>query len=106
MDRVTIGAESESAAGWTYEVRVERAGVEREHRVHLAWVDHDHFSGGTRPPSEVIRSLLEALLDARPELELPSTFDASVIRRWAPGIRESLAHLRESESDDDGPIGR
>ncbi|MCA9298914.1 MAG: hypothetical protein KDA28_07600, partial [Phycisphaerales bacterium] len=60
------------------------------HLVSLSWVDHDHWSGGVCPPSKVVETLLEVLLDDPPVGGIPRRFDASSIRRLMPAIDESV----------------
>lgn len=85
--RVEIITEEDTPGGWEYHARV---GVEgetpREVRVRLAWVDHDHWSGGRCAPSLVVERLLRLLIDRTPVSELPEQFNAASARRWAPGI--------------------
>jgi len=83
---VEIGAETETAQGWSYEVTLRRGPSVTTHTVTLRWVDHDHWSGGRTPPSRVVQTVLEYTLthDAAPPW--PSTFDAARTRRWLPRI--------------------
>lgn len=91
---VEVLTESEVSGGWTHTVRVRRAqGPDTVYTVRLAWVDHDHWCGGTHPPSRVTAAVVERLVACEPILELPERFDASTARRWLPGIDEELAQV-------------
>lgn len=88
---VEVLTEVEVAGGWTHSVRVRRGdGRETLHEVRLAWVDHDHWSGGAKPPSRVTQAVVEFLVACEPVLELPTKFDAATARRWVPGIDDEL----------------
>ncbi|MCW5775385.1 MAG: hypothetical protein KIS87_02920 [Phycisphaeraceae bacterium] len=98
MSIVQVGAETETDRGWSYEVRVAAPdGGFSHHVVTLAWVDHDYWCGGTRPPSEVIERLM-ALVVRRRAIGLPESFDAATARRWMPDLdREMMRGLAPSE---------
>ncbi len=87
MAGVVVITESETSSGWSYAARLDDGA---EVRVSLSWVDHDHWSGGAKPPSETVRALLEALGSAR--VEIPSAFDAATARRW---VSDLDARVRE-----------
>lgn len=89
MSVVQVGAETETDRGWSYEVHVRRDGAVTRHMVTLAWVDHDYWCGGTRPPSEVVERLI-SLLTRRLASGLPERFDASTARRWVPEIDSEM----------------
>jgi hypothetical protein len=88
MPAVRVRSETEVPQGWRYVVEIERAdGAVSTHRVRLAWVDHNHWTGERPiPPSRVAGALVECLLEADPGRVLPERFDAATARRWAPGI--------------------
>lgn len=92
MAKVEIETEQESGRGWEYHAKVSRggAGDTTEHTVKLAWVDHEHWSGGRVPPSKVIESLLEFLVEREEKHEIPAKFDASTVRRWFPDVDREL----------------
>lgn len=82
--------EHETAHGWSFRLTVDRhAGPTTEHEVTLSWVDHDHWSGGTTPPSRLIERLVGIL--AGHVADLPSRFDAARARRWVPQFDELLS---------------
>jgi len=85
MSVVQVGAETETDRGWSYDVRIRVAGAVTRHVVTLAWVDHDYWCGGTRPPSEVVERLLRFVVGSV-EAALPERFDAATVRRWIPDI--------------------
>jgi hypothetical protein len=89
---VRVKTETEVPQGWRYVVEIEHArGGTTTHRLRLAWVDH-HFWSGERPvpPSRVAQAVVEYLLAARPDDDLPDRFDAAMARRWAPAIDREL----------------
>lgn len=91
---IEVRTETEVQTGWEYHIRITRPGREAtDHQVRLAWVDHDHWSGGTKAPSKVIEAVVEAVLRADPGRELPARFDASTARRWVPTLDETLSRL-------------
>jgi len=91
---VTIFTESDTGRGWSYEVElVHPDGTATHHRVDLAWVDHDHWSGGRRSPSVVVQAILEWVLAQGDRRLLPARFDASTLRRWYPDLDGALVGL-------------
>lgn len=93
MPTVHVRSETEVPQGWRYVLDIEREdGTVSTHRVRLAWVDHNHWTGERPfPPSRVAQALLECVVEAEPGIELPERFDASTVRRWTPRIDELLA---------------
>ncbi|HRQ72416.1 MAG TPA: hypothetical protein PLU35_05235 [Phycisphaerales bacterium] len=98
MSVVQVGAETETDRGWSYEVRIAApGGAFTRHEVTIAWVDHDYWCGGTRPPSEVIERLM-TLVVGRLATRLPTRFDAATARRWMPDLdAEMMQALAPSE---------
>ena len=91
MAQIEIQTEEEHGRGWEYHARVSRGtGTPTEHTIRLAWVDHEHWSGGRVAPSKVVESLLEYLLQRETEHEIPASFDASTVRRWFPDVDRDL----------------
>ena len=80
LARAHVLSEEETRTGWVYRVALKRGDDAREHHVRLAWVDHDHWSGGRAQPSHVVERLMELLAEL--EIEIPERFDASTARRW------------------------
>jgi hypothetical protein len=82
--------------GWTYHVVVRHeahngsAARTTEHDVRLAWVDHDHWSGGRCPPSRVVERLFELLVERQTLRSIPARFDAATARRWFPELDHEL----------------
>jgi hypothetical protein len=88
---IEVHSEQETPHGWSYGVRIERpGGRETAHEVTLAWVDHEHWSGGTMAPSRVVEALIRYLLEREDERRIPAKFDASTVRRWYPRVDEDL----------------
>ncbi len=94
---VDIGQETETQAGWKYEVRLSRPGQgQTSHSVSLSWVDHDYWSGGRMPPSQVVEAVLRYALEhdghqaGGVAATWPTNFDAARIRRWFPRMDEEL----------------
>lgn len=81
---VEILMETEAERGWEYVVRVEREGGVTEHRVRLAWVDHEHLAGGTVPPSRLVEELVKLAVERG--VEMPGSVDASTLRRKDPAL--------------------
>lgn len=93
MAKFAVQTEHEADHGWEYQVEVVHDGGEvTEHRVSLAWVDHDHWCGGRLAPSRVVEAVL-GYLDARKLLDsLPPKFDAARARRLSPEIDQELRY--------------
>lgn len=99
VPRVDVREERETPRGWSYRVLV-RQGPQpaAEHRISLSWVDHQHYCGGTQPPSVTVEQVVNALLDAidrhalAPQFgtALPTRFDISLARRMVPGLDATL----------------
>ncbi|MFN9971392.1 MAG: hypothetical protein ACK58T_16020 [Phycisphaerae bacterium] len=103
LPRVDVREERETPRGWSYRVLV-RQGQQSptEHRVSLSWVDHQHYCGGTLPPSSTVEQVVNALVEAidRHALAstlpaefgsaLPTRFDVSLARRMVPGLVATL----------------
>ncbi len=94
QDKVAIEvvAEEDVPGGWLHTVRV--LGPEQRattHLVRLAWVDHEYWCGGAKPPSVVTEAVMAKLVAYEPIIELPERFDAATARRWLPGLDEELA---------------
>lgn len=85
--------EHETAHGWSFRLAIDRGpdAPAAEHEMALSWVDHDHWTGGTTPPSRLAERLLTILVVR--VSDLPARFDAARARRWVPEIDDLLAHL-------------
>ncbi len=91
MPRIDVRCECEKARGWAYDVEILREdGSASTHRVTLAWVDHDHWTGGSCPPSRTVEAVLRYVVEHEPERALPPTFDAARARRWLPAIDSEI----------------
>ncbi len=90
MATVRVESEQETQRGWLYRLAVLRDdGSESLHDVRLAWVDHDHWSGGRVAPSRVVEAVVRYVLE-RASRPLPPSFDAALARRWLPQIDREL----------------
>jgi hypothetical protein len=89
IPQIRVEQEEETPRGWRYRATIEREGAgATEHEVTLAWVDHEHWSGGRVAPSTVVERLLGVLVE-RGE-ELPERFDAATARRKFKGLDDEL----------------
>jgi hypothetical protein len=87
--RIEVLTEEEAVRGWRYRIAVDRAVARTEHDVTLAWVDHEHWSGGRLPPSAVVQAVVRYAA-ARKD-DLPARFDAATCRRWFPALDTELS---------------
>jgi len=90
---VTIKSEADIPRGWRYRVEIIHPDKSRtEHRVRMAWVDHNHWAADRAiPPSTIVRAVLACVLAHREgDSPLPDRFDAALARRWVPGIDQEL----------------
>ncbi len=88
---IEVQQETETVRGWSYVVRIDRAGVpDTEHLVTLSWADHEYWCGGMLPPSKLIESILRFLASRESERPIPARFDASTARRWFPDLDEHV----------------
>ncbi|MEL6330557.1 MAG: hypothetical protein AAFR38_12940 [Planctomycetota bacterium] len=92
---VMIGLETDTPRGWAFEIDVETDAGRRRHEVSMSYADHDHWSGGSRPPSAVIKDVLLLLASRVPPDKLPERFDAALARRLVDGFDRLL----RSEAD-------
>ncbi|RMH31346.1 MAG: hypothetical protein D6692_00520 [Planctomycetota bacterium] len=85
--------EHEDTTGWRFRVAITRLdGSRAEHEITLAWVDHDHWTGGSVPPSRLVERLAVLIAERKPDL--PPRFDAAKARRWMPELDDLLMRLR------------
>ncbi|HED54037.1 MAG TPA: hypothetical protein ENJ00_07530 [Phycisphaerales bacterium] len=99
MTRFELIEETDSPTGWMYRVRLEQARAEpRELWVTMSFQDYEHWSGGIRPPADVLESLLRCIAEASDTTNLPDPlpdplperFDAARVRRWIPSLDDRL----------------
>jgi hypothetical protein len=93
MPRIDVQTEIENqpAKCWDYVVRLHRdSGEESSHQIRLSWLDHELWSGGRRPPSQVVEAVVAHLVSHGIDSRLPAKFDAARARRWVPGIDQEL----------------
>ncbi len=89
--RVTLGRETETPSGWTYDATIAwPEGVEGDYRVTLSWADHDHISGGVNAPSQVVEALLAVLVRLLDAEEMPARLDLSTMRRVVGDLDERV----------------
>jgi len=90
VSQVLVQSEVDAPRGWRYGVVVTHAdGHVSTHSVTLAWVDHDHWSGGRLAPSRVVEAVVSYLLN-HGHATLPPEFDAARARRLAPEIDREI----------------
>ena len=81
--------ETQTARGWAYDLSITTPeGRTTYHHLTLSWQDHDHWTGGSTPPSQLAERLLGLLI--ADGVELPARFDASTARRWLPHLDDRL----------------
>lgn len=91
MPQVQIQSETDIPQGWRYAVEITHDdGAHATHKLRLAWVDHNHWTGERSiPPSRVAQALVESLVAAGHPL--PDRFDASTARRWVADLDQQIA---------------
>lgn len=92
---VEVLEETETPVGWSFRIAIHPVhdaplAEPTVHTVTLSWVDHDHWTGGTTPPSVLVRRLLTVLAMNPPEQGIPAKFDAARVRRWVADLEDSL----------------
>jgi len=91
LAEIDVKTELEESRGWSYLVEVRREdGSVSSHKVTLAWVDHDLWTGGSVAPSRTIEAVLKFVMTHLPEQGWPPKFDAARARRWVPQIDREL----------------
>jgi len=90
MPRVEIVSETEHGRGWRFIAEIQEPGVSRKVEITLSWADHERWSAGAKPPSEVAAQALRFAASNALLPRLGSKFDASTIRRMAPGLEDFL----------------
>ena len=95
MMKFELLEESDLPTGWTYRVRLDRPDADpRELRITMRFQDYEHWSGGIRPPADVLTSLLRCIAGAPAGANLPDPlperFDAARVRRWLPTLDADL----------------
>lgn len=91
MAEIDVKTESEEGRGWSYRVEVRHDdGSVTSHTVKLAWVDHDHWTGGRVAPSRTVEAVLKYVMTHVPGQGIPAMFDAARARRWLPQIDREL----------------
>jgi hypothetical protein len=95
-----IGEETETDAGWAYEVIFYAGGgAPSTHRVGLSWMDHDLLSRGLRPPQATLEAVCRVLFGHPDVLDTaPARFDVATVRRRISGFDEAV---REAMGDAD-----
>lgn len=88
---VTITTEVDTPNGWSFQVEVrQQEAPPRSITLRMSWADFEHWSGGTIPPSDVARAVVELAIDRKPEAVCLGDFDAAMLRRWFDGADEAL----------------
>jgi hypothetical protein len=93
MAEIEVGAETETANGWSYEVNLFDAGKHYRYCVTLSWADYDLWSHGRVAPSKVICKAFEFLLKNEPAEAIMRKFDCAIIRRYFPQVDKQLPKM-------------
>lgn len=90
---MAILREHETEGGWSFTVRVGRGSEDRLHTLSLSWVDHEHWTRGSVPPSRTAEGIVRVALTKMKEL--PERLDAARLTREIGGfdglLREALS---------------
>lgn len=90
MAKIEIQSETPQSNGWSYRVKLNGNGSQREYSVRLNRSDYERWSKGQVPPKEVIQGAFDFLLEREPPSSILSQFDCSVIRRYFPEVDREL----------------
>lgn len=90
MPRVEVVSEVEQGRGWKFAAQIAEAGAARTVEMTLSWADHERWSGGGKPPSEVAAQALRFAASHGLLPRLGNRFDASTLRRMAPELEDFL----------------
>lgn len=90
MPRVVVLSETEHGRGWRFVAEIQEPGGRRSVEMTLSWADHERWSGGAKPPSEVAEHALRFAASKALLPRLGERFDASTIRRMAPELEDFL----------------
>lgn len=90
MPRVEIVSETEHGRGWRFVAEIHEPGATRNVEMTLSWADHERWSGGAKPPSDVAAQALRFASSHALLPKLGNKFDASTIRRMAPELEDFL----------------
>jgi len=81
---------SETADGWSFEVRVSDGGSESRHEVTLSRTDRDRIARSAEP-DELVRKSFVFLLERETKESILSSFDLTVIARYFPEYERAMA---------------
>lgn len=90
MPRVVVVSETEHGRGWRFVAEIQQPGAVGNVEMTLSSADHERWSGGAKPTSEVAAQALRFAVSHALLPKLGSKFDASTIRRMAPGLEDFL----------------
>ncbi len=89
MAEISVGS-SETADGWSFDVRVADDEGESRHSVTLSRVDYERIADGAEP-DELVRESFEFLLKREPKESILRSFDLTVIARYFPEYEQEMA---------------
>jgi len=81
---------SETAGGWTFDVRVSGGGDQSGHKVTLSRTDRDRIAPAAGP-DELVRESFAFLLEREPKESIMGSFDLTVIARYFPEYEQAMA---------------
>ncbi len=81
---------SETADGWSFDVRVSDGASESRHEVTLSRTDHERIASGA-DPDELVRESFAFLLEREPKESILGSFDLTVIARYFPEYEQAMA---------------
>ncbi len=81
---------SETADGWSFDVRVADGEGESQHDVTLSRTDRDRIARGA-DPDQLVRESFAFLLEREPKESILRSFDLTVIARYFPEYERAMA---------------
>jgi hypothetical protein len=90
MAAIDIQSETANDEGWSYQVKLDENGSQRNYSVTLSRSDYEQWSNGEVPPQRVVEAAFEFLLEREPASSILSQFDCAVMRRYFPEVDREL----------------
>lgn len=82
--------EHDADRGWRFVVELDWGDATTTHELRIAWVDHDHLTGGAAPPSRLAQAVMEAAGASIGRDAVPARSDAAGLRRRIPGFDDDV----------------